>query len=168
MAGWKNKCSCAHQANFLLSGGGGWCWAVRRAGLWVSERMCCDVVEAVGAVLHACGVLVCCRDRTNGARGAPNRSVMRDLERSWPGCFQFLITKSVPAGPAHKREGCQSGTQMDAHGAPPYTRRVQRVAAVEWLRTRCTHGVRRFYRKYTDMLRKATASLSIKCCSPAT
>ena len=44
--------------------------------------MCCDVVEAVGAVLHACGVLVCCRDRTNGARGAPNRSVMRDLERS--------------------------------------------------------------------------------------
>ena len=79
--------------------------------------MCCDVVEAVGAVLHACGVLVCCRDRTNGARGAPNRSVMRDLERSWPGCFQFLITKSVPAGPAHRREGCQSGTQMDAHGA---------------------------------------------------
>ena len=79
--------------------------------------MCCDVVEAVGAVLHACGVLVCCRDRTNGVRGAPIRSVMRDLERSWPGCFQFLITKSVPAGPAHRREGCQSGTQMDAHGA---------------------------------------------------
>ena len=79
--------------------------------------MCCDVVEAVGAVLHACGVLVCCRDRTNGARGAPIRSVMRDLERSWPGCFQFLITKSIPAGPAHRREGCQSGTQMDAHGA---------------------------------------------------
>ena len=59
----------------------------------------CDTASSSrrASVLAACGVLVCCRDRTNGARGAPNRSVMRDLERSWPGCFQFLITKSVPA-----------------------------------------------------------------------
>ena len=94
--------------------------AGRRASLQVSKRMCCDVVVAVGARLHACGVLVCCHDRANGASGLPKRSVSRDLERSWPGCFQFLNTKThflYPAAPAHRREGSQSGTQMDAHGA---------------------------------------------------
>ena len=34
-----------------------------------------------------------------------NRSVGLDTKASTTGCFQFLDTKNVPAGPAHGRKG---------------------------------------------------------------